>query len=377
MAFLQSLIDKDVFVEPAPAHDPRDSKTEEVMVYKLQRSLYGLAQSPVLSYNTTDGVLVVIGIMPTQSDPCVYTHGSGVTLVIRTLYVDGILITGKDPTPVEQKNKKLKERFEMTDMGEVSRILGMEVTRDYDEGTLAITQTAYVDNILERFGIQDANAAHTPGYGRELSAEQPEHKLLGAEATKFYQSITGSLLYLAQCTRYDLCNAVNQLRGACSNPAEIHTTAAKHALRYLRGTTDLPIVYKRGQYWMVSYTDASFGANPDNRISTTGYLFFLGRGLMSFGSKTQSLTAQSTVESELQALSYGAREAVYLSNFLIELGFKTFSSAPINSDSTGALSVAGNAIFSSSTKHIALRFFFVRELIKRNKTTLTISQLNR
>ena len=147
-------------------------------------------------------------------------------------------------------------------------------------------------------------------------------------------------------------------------------TAAKHALRYLRGTTDLPIVYKRGQFRMVSYTDASFGAHPDNRKSTTEYLFFLGGGLINFGSKTQSLTAQSTVESELQALRYGARDAVYLSGFLMELGFKTFSPVPINSDSTGALSVAGNAMFSSRTKHIALRFFFVRELIKRNKITL-------
>ena len=233
VAFLQSLIDKDVFVEPAPGHDPRDSKTVEVMVYKLQRSLYGLAQSPVLWYDTIDRVLVVIGFRSTQSDSCVYTHGSGVTLVILTLYVDDILITGKDPTPVEQNKKGVKEIFEMTDMGEVSRILGMKVTRDYDEGTLAITQTAYVDNILKRFGMQDANAAHTPGYGPELSAEQPEDKLLGAEAMKLYQSITGSLLYLAQCTRYDLCYAVNQLTRACSKPAEINMTAAKHALRYL------------------------------------------------------------------------------------------------------------------------------------------------
>ena len=121
---------------------------------------------------------------------------------------------------------------------------------------------------------------------------------------------------------------------------------------------------------MVSYTDALFGANPDNRKSTTGYLFFLGGGLISFGSNTQSLTAQSTVASELQALSYGAREAVHLSNFLIELEFNTFSAVLINSDSTGALSVAGNAMFSSRTTRIALQFFFVRELIKRNKISL-------
>ena len=286
VVFLQSLIDKDISVEPAPRHDPRDSKTGEVMVYKLQRSLYGLAKSPVLWYDTIDGVMVVIGFRPTQLDPCGYKHGSGVTLVILTLYVDDILITRKDPTLVEQKQKELKERFEMTDMGEVSRILGMEVARDYDEGKLAMTQTVYVDNILERFGMQDANAAHTPGCGPELSAEQPEDKLLEAEATKLYQSITGSLLYLAQCTRYGLCYAVNQLTRACSKPAEMHMTAAKHALRYLRGTTDLPIVYKRGKFRMVSYTDASLGANPDNHKSTTGYIFFLSGGLISFGSKT-------------------------------------------------------------------------------------------
>ena len=247
VAFLQFLIDKDVLTEPAPGHDPRDSKTGKVMVYKLQRSLYRLAQSPLLWYDTIDEVLMVIGFRTAQSDPCVYTHGSGVTLVMLTLYVDDILITGKDSTLVEQKKKELEEIFEMTDMGEERRILGMEVTRDYDEGTLAITQTAYVDNILERFEMQDANAAHIPGYGPELSAEQPENKLLEAEATKLYQSITGSLLYLVQCTRFDLCYAVNQLTRACSKPAKIHMTAAKHALRYLRGIIDLPIMYKRGQ----------------------------------------------------------------------------------------------------------------------------------
>ena len=370
VAFLQAHIDKDVYVKPAPGHDPRDPKTGEVMVYKLERSLYGLAQSPVLWYDTIDGVLIVIGFSPTHSDPCVYVHGSGDTLIILTLYVGDILLTGKDPVLVDQKKRELKERFEMTDMGEVTRIFGMEVKRDYDQGTLAITQTDYVENLLERFEMQNANVAHTPGYGQELSSEQPEYKLLGVQGIKLYQSITGSLLYLAQCTRYDLCYAVNQLTRACNRPAEVYMAAAKHVLRYLRGTPDLPITYRKGQLRLVSYTDASFGANPDNRKSTTGYLFFLGGAPISFGSKTQSLTTQPTVESELQAFSYGAREAVYLSNFLTELRLKDSSQVLIRSDSTGALSVAGTSMFSARTKHIALRYFFVRELVKKNKITL-------
>ena len=84
VAFLQAHIDKDVYVKPAPGHDPRNPKTGEVMVYKLERSLYGLAQSPVLWYDTIDGVLIVIGFSPTHSDPCVYVNGSGDTLIDST-----------------------------------------------------------------------------------------------------------------------------------------------------------------------------------------------------------------------------------------------------------------------------------------------------
>ena len=370
VAFLNAHCDRDVYVKPAPGDKLMDPVTGEPVVYKLERSLYGLSQSPSLWNDTLDEALVVFEWRRTQSDPCVYVYGSGDTLVILTVYVDDILITGKDQDLVKKKKKELTDRFEMTDMGEVKRILGIEVQRDYEHGTMAISQEHYVATILERFEMQEANPVSTPGYGGELSTDQPQDQLLGAADKKLYQSITGSLLYLAQCTRYDLCYAAHQLTRACNNPAKVHLTAAKHVLRYLRGSPDLPIVYKQGQFLLTAFTDSSFGANPDNGKSTTGYLFFLGGGLISFGSKTQSLTAQSTVEAELQALSFGAREAVYLSNFMRELGFKTFGSVPINSDSTGALTVAGNAMFSSRTKHIALRYFFVRELIKRNEIRL-------
>ncbi|CAB1116983.1 unnamed protein product [Ectocarpus sp. CCAP 1310/34] len=94
-----------------------------------------------------------------------------------------------------------------------------------------------------------------------------------------------------------------------------------------------------------------------------------------FGTKTQSLTAQSTVESELQGNSYATREAVYLSNLLMEFKFDIFKPIPICSDSSGALSLAANSMFSSRTTHIALRFFFLRELIKRRR--ITVKHLDR
>ena len=276
-AFLNALCDRDVYVRPAPGTSAKNSATGEPMVYKLERSLYGLSQSPALWNDTLNESLTVFGWKRTQSDPCVYVYTSG------NIIVD---------------------------------------------------------------------------------------QILGSTDKKIYQSMTGSILYLAQCTRFDLSYAALQLSKACSNPAQVNMTAAKHVLRYLRGNPVLPIVYKRGQFRLAAFTDSSFGANPDNGRSTTGYLFFLAGGPISYGAKTQTLTAQSTVEAEIQALSYSAREAVYISNFMTELNFKTFGSVPINSDSTGALTVAGNAMHSQRTKHVALRYFFIRELVLRGQITL-------
>ena len=369
-AFLNALCDRDVYVRPAPGTSAKNSATGEPMVYKLERSLYGLSQSPALWNDTLNESLTVFGWKRTQSDPCVYVYTSGNIIVILTVYVDDILITGGDQQLVDPKKKELTDRFEMTDMGEVKRILGIDVQRDYEQGTLAISQEHYVNTLLERFGMQEANPVSTPGYGAEISTNQPQDQILGSTDKKIYQSMTGSILYLAQCTRFDLSYAALQLSKACSNPAQVNMTAAKHVLRYLRGNPVLPIVYKRGQFRLAAFTDSSFGANPDNGRSTTGYLFFLAGGPISYGAKTQTLTAQSTVEAEIQALSYSAREAVYISNFMTELNFKTFGSVPINSDSTGALTVAGNAMHSQRTKHVALRYFFIRELVLRGQITL-------
>ena len=237
-AFLQSKIEgRNVYAKTARGQEVKDLKTGEPMVYKLTRSLYGLAQSPVLWNDTTNAAMLTVGLTPTPSDPCVYTYEEDDTPVILSLYVDDILITGNDEKIVKQLKKALTNRFAMTDMGEVSLIFGMKVTRDYKQGTLSISQVDYVNSILERFGMKDCNPVHTPGYGSEISSEQPESSLLDTTGTKLYQA--KSMLNLTQCTRYDISHAVNQLTQACSKPARAHMTASKHALKVPQGTPGL------------------------------------------------------------------------------------------------------------------------------------------
>ena len=139
------------------------------------------------------------------------------------------------------------DQFKMTDMGDVSLVLGMQVTRDRQGKTLTISQENYTKSILERFGMADCKLSSTPGFGSELSTKQQEGTLLNKEETQRYQAITGSVMYLAQITRYIMYSS-GQLARAMSKPSKVHMGASKHLLRYLAGPTNLTIVYKQGGF---------------------------------------------------------------------------------------------------------------------------------
>ena len=164
-----------------------------------------------------------------------------------TIHVDDILTTGPDKILLGQLKEKLMARFSMMDLGEVSLILGMKITRDRSKRTLRIGQTDCTRSILDRFNMKDCNPVSTPSTGAELSLDQPTDTLLDEDGTKLYQSMLGSLLYLSRTTRWDISYAVPQkLTRATSKPSTAHLKKAKHVLRYLKGHQELDIVYRSG-----------------------------------------------------------------------------------------------------------------------------------
>ena len=135
----------------------------------------------------------------------------------------------------------------MTNLGNVSKVLGTNVTRDRENGTITIDQEDYTEDILERYGITNCNVAFTPSVGPEISFDQSADRLLDEQGKQRYQSIAGVLIYLAQVSRYDILYAVNRLARAMSKPSKAHMGAAKHVFRYLAGSVNFPITYKRVQ----------------------------------------------------------------------------------------------------------------------------------
>ena len=356
-AFLNADVEEDVFVKMAPGYETNDEPDAHLVV-KVKKSLYGLKQSPKNLFSMIDVELAVIGFRPLKSDPFVYVYEDETGFVVLTLYVDDILFFSASKPLLNKLKKELMNWFEMSDIGDVSRILDMNVTRDREKGTITINQKNYTEDVVQRYGVKDCNPAYTPGVGPELSLNQPEEKLLNEEEKWRYQAITGPVMYLAQVIRYDILYAVNQLARAISKPAKAHMGAAKHLLRYLAGSTDFSITYKQG-------------GNPNRGRSTSSYIVMLANAPISFKVGLQGLTAQSTMEAELVAAALAMKEAVSCSNMILELGFdKSFGSVPLYIDNTSTLDVAGNRTYSPRATHIALRYFLVQELVEECKVDI-------
>ena len=133
----------------------------------------------------------------------------------------------------------------------------MGVTREYEKGTMAITQGKYTKSLLERYDMASCNSTYTPGVGNELSLDQPEERLLNREEKQGFQAITSSVMYLGYVTRYDILYAVNQLAREMSKPSKAHMAAAKHLLRCLAQTVDFAITYKQGGFKLNVFSDAN------------------------------------------------------------------------------------------------------------------------
>ncbi|XP_042988660.1 secreted RxLR effector protein 161-like [Carya illinoinensis] len=181
-----------------------------------------------------------------------------------------------------------------------------------------------------------------------------------------YSSVVGSLMYAQVCTRPDIAYVVGVLGRYLSNPGLAHWKAAKKVLRYLQGTKDLVLTYQRSDILdIVGYSDADFVGCLDDRKSTSGYVFMMAREAISWKSVKQTLTTSSTMEAEYVACYEATCQAIWLRNFILGLGVMNTISRPLKifCDNSAAVAFSRNTRSSSRSKHIDIKFLFVRERI--------------
>ena len=163
----------------------------------------------------------------------------GEHLEIITVWVDDLLLFATSDDLMNKMKKEIQSEWEVTDMGELAKIIGIEITKS--DNSITISQEKYIDNILKREGMYDANPVSMPMDPNIKICPNPD----GNEGNKsnYYAKILGELQFLTNATRPDIAYAVNKLAAYTANPSLQHVGALKRLLRYLKGTKNLGIKY--------------------------------------------------------------------------------------------------------------------------------------
>ncbi|GJR00950.1 zinc finger, CCHC-type containing protein [Tanacetum coccineum] len=286
----------------------------EHKVCKLVKSLYGLKQAPKQWHQKFDEVVLSSGFLLNQSDKCVYSKydGSGKGVII-CLYVDDMLIFGTDQNQVDKTKKFLSSKFSMKDMGEADVILGIKIKRE-NKG-IVITQSHYIEKILKKFNRENCSPVSTP--------MDPVEKLMpntGKPVDQLeYSRAIGCLMYAMTSTRPDIAYAVGRLSRFTSNPSRHHWHAITRVFKYLKGTMNYGLSYVGYPSVLEGYSDASWINHVEDSSSTSGWVFLLGGGAISWASKKQTCITGSTMESEFVALAAAGKEAEWLRNLIHEI----------------------------------------------------------
>ncbi|KAL0365385.1 UNVERIFIED_CONTAM: Retrovirus-related Pol polyprotein from transposon TNT 1-94 [Sesamum angustifolium] len=252
-------------------------------------------------------------------------------------------------------------KFEMKDMGEADVILGIKLIRSTDG--IAISQSHYVEKILEKFGYQNSRIAKTP-YDSSVALFKNESGVSVAQLR--YSQIIGSLQYLTNGTRPDISFSVSKLARYTSCPDKTHWGALDRVLRYLKGTVSLAIHYGRFPAVLEGYSDASWIAKNSGSNGCSGYVFTLGGGAVSWKSAKQTLITRSTFEAELCALDTTGTEAEWLFGLLSQLPIVSQPLPPIavHCDSQTTIAKVRSRKYNQKTKrHIQVRLKSIRALV--------------
>lgn len=258
--------------------------------------------------------------------------------------------------------------FDMKDLGEAKSFLGIQLTRDRDAGIIYIDQEKYIRDLLVKFQMTECNPISTPMDTQTKLSKPEENDKIDAP----YQELIGSLLFLSRITRPDIIYAINYLSRFNNCFGKEHWIAAKRVLRYLKGTINRKIAYSKNAESIseiCGFSDADFANDPVDRRSTTGFVFIMAGGAITWNSRKQPTIALSTTEAEYMAMSLAVQEVLWLETLKAEILPKA-GRIILHVDNQSALQLAKNATFHNRTKHIDVKHHFVRAALEEKKLEL-------
>lgn len=364
-AYLMADIEEEVYLKPPSCFPNPKGK-----FMRLKKCLYGLKQSGRRWNAHLTASLRSLGFAPTSADPCLYIRTDG-SLALIAFYVDDIIVAA-EPQVADALVRAIGKIYPIKDQGPLSWFLSCKV--EYIVGKhLRLSQQAYAQSIVAKAGMTQCKPISSPMDAvlpsqeeEEISVDE-ENLLREHDVRKLYPSHLGAAWYLALCSRPDILYCCHSLSRFMSNPRWKHWKALKRLFRYLSGTTNLALEYKFGvkhnNFELVGFSDADWAGDRATRKSTTGYCFTLGGALISWKTSAQTCIALSTAEAELVALTKTAQHAIWLQRLANNLGFDIRPLTIYEDNEATIAIVKSDPKFNERTKHIEIKYFFVREKI--------------
>ena len=279
-------------------------------------------------------------------------------------------VTSKRKVDAEKFKAQIKNYWDITDHGPIKWFLGFEIRRDRKSRTIAINQRAYIEKMVDKFYLTNAKKVTTPmdpNVHYSIDQSPSTTNQLACMKGVPYSEAIGSVLWPVVVSRPDAAYAIGILAQFIQNPGLAHWEALKKLITYLGSTKDLWLTFGgRSKMLVEGFCDADWATNK-HRHSISGYSFHFGCGAISWSSKKQYIIALSSTEAEYIAQTHAAKEAMWLQNFVDEVRGTGGAAITINCDNQGAIVLAKDNNFHSRTKHIDLRYHFIREAVEDGK----------
>lgn len=366
-AFLIADMDKTLHVQ-IPGYDiPRDK------ALLLKKALYGGKSSGALYAKEIRGWLERYGFVACTVDETLFrltrVKDNKTSTLLISLYVDDGACCTNDEGLYQDFIKALSDKYQLSDVGDLTWHLGINVKQDLAAGTISLDQTAYIDSVVKRFNMMGCKNKYTPLPNRTYLTSEDCPAVPNKKDVKTYQQLVGSLMYVACGTRPDIAFAVNSCAQYMQNPGESHFKAAKHILRYLKTTKDEKLTYRKQPEGMgnvlYGFVDADHAGSPEDRKSVGGYVLLLNGAAISWSSRKIKVVALSSFESEWYSASICGCEVVTVRRLLEEILRQQTVPTKIFEDNAACIHSAYSAEqFRPRSKHIDTRVFKLKEFVK-------------
>ncbi|GJR52055.1 retrovirus-related pol polyprotein from transposon TNT 1-94 [Tanacetum coccineum] len=331
-AFLNGPLKEEVYVsQPEGFIDPEFPDH----VYRLKKALYGLKQAPRAWYDKLSSFLIEHGFTKGIIDPTLFTRRHGGDILLVQVYVDDIIFGSTNPDFSKRFANLMKNNFEMSMMGELKFFLGLQVHQS--PRGIFISQSQYAIELLKKHGLDECVSMSTP-----MATERLDADLQGTPTDQTtYRRMIGGLMYLT-ASRPDIAFATFVCARYQARPTVKHLKEVKRIFRYLRQSYNMGLWYpKDSGFELIAYSDADHAGCKDDCKSTSGGLQFLGGKLVILWMRTQ----------------------------LLDYGYK-YNRIPMYCDSKSAIAISCNPVQHSKTKHIDIRYHFIKEHVEKGTVEL-------